>query len=82
MITATLSSLHEYLYGTLSPSNMRWLAAHLTDFAERMEHPQKPYTMEELNVFDRWGWEAKCDTFWEKKNRQVIFSQLLADSWR
>ena len=50
MSTATLSSLLEYLYGTLSPSNMRWVAAHLTEYAERLEHPQKPYTMEELNA--------------------------------
>ena len=26
MSTATLSNLLEYLYGTLSPSNMRWVA--------------------------------------------------------
>lgn len=50
MSTTTLSSLLEYLYGTLTPSNMRWMAAHLTEYAERMENSQKPYTMEEINA--------------------------------
>ena len=29
MSEATLTSLLEYLYGALTPSNQRWLAAHL-----------------------------------------------------
>lgn len=52
MSTATLSSLLEYLYGTLTPSNMRWVAEHLTEYADRQEksQPLKPYTKEELNA--------------------------------
>ena len=31
MSETTLSSLLEYLYGTLTPSNMRWMAKHLME---------------------------------------------------
>ena len=51
MSTATLNSLLEYLYGTLSTSNMRWVARHLVERAEQQESQQlKPYSMEELNA--------------------------------
>lgn len=49
--TATLSSLLEYLYGTLSPSNMRWLGEHLIEQAQKEEQREEtltPYTREEL----------------------------------
>ena len=50
MSTATLSSLLEYLYGTLSPSNMRWVGEHLIEHAKREEAEEslQPYTKEEL----------------------------------
>ena len=49
MSTATLTSLLEYLYGTLAPSNMRWVAAHLMEQADKEERQVKPYTMEEID---------------------------------
>lgn len=51
MSTATLSSLLEYLYGTLSPSNMRWVGEHLIEYANKEEQEEEaltPYTVEEL----------------------------------
>ena len=48
MSTETLSNLRDYLCGTLSPSNMLWLAEQLTAYAKQEE--LKPYTMEELNA--------------------------------
>ena len=48
MSTAVLTSLLDYLYGTLSPSNMRWVAAHLMEQADKEERQVKPYTMEEI----------------------------------
>ena len=39
MSTATLNNLIEYLYGTLSPDNMRWVAKHLIERAEQVEEP-------------------------------------------
>lgn len=51
MSTATLSSLLEYLYGTLSPSNMRWVGEHLIEQAQKEEQREEaltPYTREEL----------------------------------
>lgn len=51
MSTATLTSLLDYLYGTLTPSNMRWVAEHLIEHAEKEEESSlKPYTIEELHT--------------------------------
>lgn len=51
MSTAILNNLLEYLYGTLSRSEMRWVAEHLIDHLEKGDCEQlKPYTMEELNA--------------------------------
>jgi len=51
MSTTALQGLLDYLYGTLSPSNMRWVAEHLVMQAEKVENPDlKPYTMEEINA--------------------------------
>ena len=49
MSEATLTSLLEYLYGALTPSNMRWVGEHLIHYADSEETP-KPYTMEEVNA--------------------------------
>ena len=50
MSEATLTSLLEYLYGALTPSNQRWLAAHLVEHADIQEAEDlKPYTIEELH---------------------------------
>ena len=53
MSTATLSGLLEYLYGTLSPGNMRWVGEHLIEHAQKEEKEEealRPYTMEEINT--------------------------------
>ena len=51
MSPTALQGLLDYLYGTLSPSNMRWVAKHLVMQAEKVENPDmKPYTMEEINA--------------------------------
>ena len=48
MSEATLSGLRDYLYSTLSPANMIWLGTQLTEYGNKLEEPQKPYTKEEL----------------------------------
>ena len=51
MSTAALQGLLEYLYGTLSPTNMRWVADHLIKRAALSEPVElKRYTMEEINA--------------------------------
>ena len=52
MSTATLTSLVEYLIGTLTPSDMRWVSKHLTEYADKQEAPlpSKRYTKEEMNA--------------------------------
>ncbi|MDD7317730.1 MAG: hypothetical protein SOZ80_07725 [Prevotella sp.] len=48
MSTTALSSLLDYLYGTLSPGNMKWLGEHLIKRANE-EMTNSPYTMEEID---------------------------------
>lgn len=51
MSTTALQGLLEYLYGTLSPKNMRWVADHLMERADQAEPVElKRYTMEEVNA--------------------------------
>ena len=51
MSTATLTNLRDYLYGTLSPSDMCWLGAQLMEYGRQQEDfPLKRYTMEEINA--------------------------------
>ena len=54
MSTAILRSLLDYLYGTLSISNMRWVGEHLIEHAKKEEVAQlRPYTMQEIdNMLD------------------------------
>jgi hypothetical protein len=47
MSTATLTSLLEYLYGALTPSNMQWLGEHLIEQAQK-EKNLEPCTKKEL----------------------------------
>ena len=49
MSTSTLEGLRDYLYSTLSPSNMLWLSSQLADYAKKQE-ALNPYTVEELNA--------------------------------
>ena len=48
MSTTTLTNLLEFLYGTLTPSNQKWLGEHLIEHAKQEEDPMRPYTKEEL----------------------------------
>ena len=52
MSNATLTNLLDYLYGTLTPSNMRWVGEHLIEYARKEEETpvQKPFTMEEIDA--------------------------------
>lgn len=52
MSIATLSGLRDYLYSTLSPENMLWLAGELKGYAYRqvMPVPSHRYTMQEINA--------------------------------
>ncbi|MBR4644317.1 MAG: hypothetical protein IKO73_04080 [Bacteroidaceae bacterium] len=52
MSTATLTNLRDYLYGTLTPANMIWLAKQLTEYAEKeeVEYSLKPFTMQEVDA--------------------------------
>ena len=51
MSTTALQGLLEYLYGTLTPKNMRWVASHLIEHADQAEPVElKRYTMEEINA--------------------------------
>lgn len=54
MSTSALTGLLEYLYGTLSPSNMRWVGEHLIEYANKEEKERlHPYTMQEIdNMLD------------------------------
>ena len=50
MSTTALAGLLEYLYGTLSIKNMRWVGEHLIEHAKKEEAEQlRPYTMEEID---------------------------------
>ena len=50
MSTATLTSLIDYLSGTLSASNMRWVGEHLIEQANKRESEQlRPYSMSEID---------------------------------
>ena len=51
MSTIALEGLLNYLYGTLSPSNMRWVGEHLIEYAKKEQDERlRPYTMAELNA--------------------------------
>ena len=52
MSTTALTGLRDYLTGTLSNSNMIWLATQLTEFVKKQqqEPPFRRYTMDEVNA--------------------------------
>ena len=51
MSPIALQGLLEYLYGTLTPQNMRWVADHLISQADLAEAPApQRLTMEEVNA--------------------------------
>jgi len=67
MSTATLNGLRDYLYDTLSPSNLIWLGKQLTEYGYMQEKPQRPYTKEELKarieLSEQQFAEGKCQNF-------------------
>lgn len=49
METTLLTSLRDYLFSTLTPSNLIWLGTQLTDYGnKKKEEPIKPYTIDEI----------------------------------
>ena len=64
MSTATLTNLLEYLYGALTPSNMKWLGEHLIEHAEKVEDPSRPYTKEELLQMAETGRKQIADGYY------------------
>ncbi len=50
MSTQALTGLRDYLTGTLSVADMKWLVKELTEYAKIEEFPLKHYTMEEINA--------------------------------
>lgn len=80
MSTATLTSLLDYLYGTLSPNNMRWVGEHLIEYAKKEESEQlRPYTMQEIDdildeaeaAFEACYYLTNDDVFHHKENVAV-----------
>ena len=80
MSTATLRSLLDYLYGTLSPNNMRWVGEHLIEYAKKEESEQlRPYTMQEIDdildeaeaAFEAGYYLTNDDVFHHKENVAV-----------
>ena len=45
-----MNNLLEYLYGTLTPDNMRWVGEHLIEHAKKEDSSPKHYTIEELQA--------------------------------
>lgn len=80
MSTATLSSLLDYLYGTLSPSNMRWLGEHLIERAEKSAKKTpslRKYTMEEIDsMLDKAEHDFECGKFYTSEE---VFRELDED---
>lgn len=72
MSETTLSSLLEYLYGALTPSNQRWVAAHLMEHAEAEE--PKPYTIEELHQMVAEGEREFAEGKWQ--DSEDMFREL------
>ena len=77
MSTATLTSLLDYLFGTLSPSNMRWVGEHLIEQAKKQESEElRPYTMKEIDAmldeaeaaFDSGDFLTQDEVFHSKDN--------------
>ena len=81
MSTATLTSLLDYLYGTLSPNNMRWVGEHLIEQAKKEESEQlRPYTMEEIDkmldeaeaAFEAGEYLTNDEVFHRQKERVTV----------
>lgn len=75
MSEATLTSLLQYLTGALTPSNQRWLAAHLMEHADVEEAEElKPYTLEELHQMIAKGEQEFAEGKWQ--DSEEMFREL------
>ena len=75
MSEATLTNLLQYLYGALTPSNQRWLAAHLVEHADVQEaEDMKPYTIEELHEMVAKGEQEFAEGKWQ--DSEDMFREL------
>jgi glutathione S-transferase len=81
MSTATLTSLLDYLYGTLTPNNMRWVGEHLIEQAKKEESEQlRPYSMEEIDnmldeaeaAFEAGDYLTNDEVFHHQKERVTV----------
>ena len=80
-----LTGLLDYLYGTLSISNMRWIGEHLIEHANMKELEQlRPYTMKEIDemlddaeaAFDAGDFLTNDEVFHHKKTVTFNFRKL------
>lgn len=74
MSEATLQGLLNYLYSTLTPDNMRWMAAHLMAHADADEGKVKPYTIEELHQMVAEGEQQFAEGKWQ--DSEDMFREL------
>ena len=74
MSEATLNNLLEYLYGTLTPNNMRWLGEHLIEHAHSEEESREPYTIEELHQMIAKGEQQFAEGKWQ--DSEDMFREL------
>ncbi len=74
MSEATLQGLLDYLYSTLTPDNMRWMAMHLMEHADADEGIVKPYTIEELHQMVAEGEQQFAEGKWQ--DSEDMFREL------
>ena len=66
MSTTALQGLLEYLYGTLTPSNMRWVADHLIEHAEIAKYSPEERREYEESVKNYWDYFSTMKTAEQK----------------
>ena len=70
MNTTLLTSLRDYLFSTLTPSNLIWLGTQLTDYGNKKK--EKPFTGEKMKVgIIGCGWIAGSHVVEYKKMNDV-----------
>ena len=74
MSEATLQGLLDYLYSTLTPDNMRWMATHLMAHDDDDEEKVKPYTIEELHQMVAEGEQQFAEGKWQ--DSEDMFREL------
>ena len=74
MSEATLQGLLEYLYDTLTPDNMRWMAIHLMAHADADEKKEEPYSIEELHRMVAEGEQQFAEGKWQ--DSEDMFREL------